>query len=142
VLFLVQYEVSWDNPVHTSGVAAFVALCVLSSCFSLLPYTFLPLFLRNSILILATSISYFRRAFYQVRPRFSLFRRRFSFSELVDLPPQQLFLVCHIGGMIAFLVALNFHVPEFARPYTIVSLSLYGVDVRFLPFLRIGFADR
>lgn len=40
--------------------------------------------------------------------------------------------------MITFVVALNYHVPEFAKPYTIVSLVLYGIDVRpFLPSLLL-----
>ncbi|KAL8292851.1 hypothetical protein RQP46_000545 [Phenoliferia psychrophenolica] len=51
------------------------------------------------VLILITSIAQFRRAFYQI------------------------FLFSHIIGWIAFIVAINYHVPEVARPYTQIGLG-------------------
>ncbi|GAA5861446.1 hypothetical protein JCM8547_006130 [Rhodosporidiobolus lusitaniae] len=83
LLFLIQNKVNWQKPVHVSGVVCTIAC----------------------LLILIPSISYFRRAFYQV------------------------FLISHIAGWISFIVALQYHVPEFARPYTVFCLAIYGVDI-------------
>ncbi|TNY24614.1 hypothetical protein DMC30DRAFT_114561 [Rhodotorula diobovata] len=58
-----------------------------------------------SCLILVTSVSWFRNRFYQI------------------------FLVSHVAGWISLVVALNFHVPDLARPYTVFVLVVYGVDL-------------
>lgn len=59
----------------------------------------------RSCLILVTSVSWFRNRFYQI------------------------FLVSHVAGWISLVVALNFHVPDLARPYTVFVLVVYGVDL-------------
>ncbi|KAK4698259.1 hypothetical protein P7C70_g8022, partial [Phenoliferia sp. Uapishka_3] len=80
--------------------------------------------------ILFSSISYFRRAFYQtflgeltlarrLRPRVAL--------DLFILP--QYLLVSHIVGWLIFIIAVNLHVPEVARPYTYVGIGGYILDV-------------
>ncbi|GAA5914295.1 hypothetical protein JCM8208_006304 [Rhodotorula glutinis] len=58
-----------------------------------------------SILIFITSLSCFRNRWYQV------------------------FLVSHVAGWMSLIVALNFHVPRLARPYTVFVLVCYGVDL-------------
>ncbi|GAA5944066.1 hypothetical protein JCM3775_003890 [Rhodotorula graminis] len=58
-----------------------------------------------SVLIFITSLSYFRNRWYQV------------------------FLVSHVAGWVSLLVALNFHVPQLARPYTAFVLVCYGTDL-------------
>ncbi|GAA5945750.1 hypothetical protein JCM10213_002709 [Rhodosporidiobolus nylandii] len=83
LLFLLKSDIRWDSTVHKSGL-----VCTLASCH-----------------ILVTSVSYFRKAFYQA------------------------FLISHIAGWISFVVALIYHVPSFARPYTAFCLAVYGVDI-------------
>ncbi|GAA5986910.1 hypothetical protein JCM11641_006589 [Rhodosporidiobolus odoratus] len=96
LFFLLHSDLRWDSTTHVSGLALTIA-CVL---------------------ILFTSISYFRKAFYQV------------------------FLISHILGWLTFLIALNFHVPDFARPYTLFCISIYGFDVLLrLAKTRIGCAS-
>ncbi|KAL8276777.1 hypothetical protein RQP46_010833 [Phenoliferia psychrophenolica] len=75
--------IEWSAPLIYTGMVAFVAMC----------------------LTLITSISYFRRAFYQV------------------------FLISHIIGWLTFIIAINYHVTSgMARPYTVVGLGGLGLD--------------
>ncbi|GAA6034442.1 hypothetical protein JCM8097_002727 [Rhodosporidiobolus ruineniae] len=83
LFFLLKSPVNWSSTVRVSGVVLTAASC----------------------LILLTSVSYFRRAFYQV------------------------FLVSHIVGWVSFIVALFYHVPDFAKPYGAFCLAVYGFDL-------------
>ncbi|BGP38859.1 hypothetical protein JCM10449v2_002797 [Rhodotorula kratochvilovae] len=83
LFFLLKAPLNWNSVVHVSGLVCTIA----------------------SVLILITSLSFFRNRFYQV------------------------FLASHIAGWISLIVALNYHVPDLARPYTIFVLTVYGIDV-------------
>ncbi|GAA6052042.1 hypothetical protein JCM3770_002336 [Rhodotorula araucariae] len=83
LFFLLKSPLNWNSSVHVSGLVCTIA----------------------SVLILVTSLSYFRNRFYQI------------------------FLASHIAGWISLIVALNFHVPDLARPYTVFVLTVYGIDV-------------
>ncbi|GAA5855222.1 hypothetical protein JCM9279_007510 [Rhodotorula babjevae] len=83
VFFLLMAPLDVKKPVHASGLVCTIA----------------------SLLILLTSLSYFRNRWYQV------------------------FLVSHVAGWVSLVVALNFHVPRLARPYTVFILVCYGIDL-------------
>ncbi|GAA5900268.1 hypothetical protein JCM6882_002293 [Rhodosporidiobolus microsporus] len=83
LLFLLKSPVDWTKPTHVTGVVCAIACAVL----------------------FLTSISYFRRAFYQV------------------------FLVSHIAGWITLVVGTYMHVSDFAKPYIAFALAVYCADV-------------
>ncbi|GAA6017820.1 hypothetical protein JCM11491_004634 [Sporobolomyces phaffii] len=53
----------------------------------------------------------------------------FSLLKFVRRAFYQVFLVCHLGGIVIFLIALRLHAPSVARPYTTACVVIYGVDL-------------
>ncbi|GAA5998791.1 hypothetical protein JCM5350_002965 [Sporobolomyces pararoseus] len=53
----------------------------------------------------------------------------FSAIKVVRSTFYQFFLVCHICGIVIFLVAIQLHAPSVARPYTISCLVIYAFDL-------------
>ncbi|GAA5961808.1 hypothetical protein JCM3765_004079 [Sporobolomyces pararoseus] len=60
---------------------------------------------------------------------FALTLMFFSAIKVVRSTFYQSFLVCHICGIIIFLVAIQLHAPAVARPYTISCLVIYIFDL-------------
>ncbi|GAA5837137.1 hypothetical protein JCM11251_005264 [Rhodosporidiobolus azoricus] len=83
LLYLLKTPLNWTNQVHVTGVVCAIA----------------------SVVLLLGSISYFRRAFYQV------------------------FLVSHIAGWVTLVVGTYMHVTDFAKPYIAFALTVYCADV-------------
>ncbi|GAA5888537.1 hypothetical protein JCM5296_001063 [Sporobolomyces johnsonii] len=82
LFFFLNYPFDPSSTAQVTGMISIVVLCVM----------------------LVTSVSYFRKAFYQV------------------------FLVSHIVGWLIFLVALDYHVSPVSRPYTFLAIAIYCLD--------------
>lgn len=107
------------KPVHASGLVCTVASCVASALAVLFQGSLAdPSSTHRRLLILITSLSYFRDRWYQV------------------------FIASHVAGWMSLIVALNFHVPRLAQPYTVFVLACYGIDLvcRFIK-TRFGSAS-